>query len=61
MKKVLIFLLVIGVLMMGTCVFEEISDKSSEYVEFLDELPSDDLDPVPYGGHGGDGGGPIPG
>ena len=61
MKKVLIFLLVIGVLMVGTCVFGETSEESSEYMEFSDERPLDDYDPIPYGGNGGDGGGPIPG
>ena len=62
MKKVLIFLLVIGILMVGTCVMEGILDEPSGYTEFTDELSQDIYDPAPCGGgHGGDGGGPIPG
>jgi len=62
MKKVLIFLLVIGILMIGTCVMEGILDELLEHTEFTDEPSQDIYDPAPCGsGHGGDGGGPIPG
>ena len=65
MKKVLIFLLVIGILMVGTCVMEGILDRPSEHTEFTDEPSQDVFDsynPAPCGGgHGGDGSGPIPG
>ncbi len=62
MKKVLIFLLVIGILTIGTCVIDGILEESSECTDFSDEPSLDNDDPAPCGdGHGGDGGGPIPG
>lgn len=67
MRKVFIFLLVVGVLVLGTCaIIEDTSEGCSyekpvdctgelgEYFDFGDSTLSGD-------GHGGDGGGPIPG
>ena len=62
MKKVLVFLLVVGILMVGTCAMEGISDEPLEQTEFTDEPSQTIYDPAPCGGgHGGDGSGPIPG
>jgi len=62
MKKVLIFLLVVGVLVLGTCaVAEEISEEISfEHVDFSEgEDPDSSGDPCGGGTGGGPGG--VPG
>jgi hypothetical protein len=64
MKKVLIFLLVIGVLMIGTfAVAEEFPESLDEISNSLESDPEEpNEEPIPCGG-GGSGGGPggLPG
>ena len=60
MKKVLIFLLVAGVLVLGTCaIAEEISEEIS--FERVDFSEGENPDPSPCGGGDGQGPGGIPG
>jgi len=65
MKKVLIFLLVAGVLILGTCaVIGEISEEISlEHVDFSEgnDFSDPSGDPSPCGGGSGGGPGGIPG
>lgn len=63
MKKVLIFLLMVGVLALGTCAVAEEMSETSEHVNFSgEENIQDSYDNLtPCGGGDVDGGGPIPG
>ena len=64
MKKMIAFLLIAGILLLGTfSAIEEILEESSyeENLDFTDDGSGDDFeDPAPCGG-GGDGDGGIPG
>ncbi len=63
MKKVLIFILMVGVLVLGTCAIAEEMSEAFEHVDFSGEESTQDSydDPTPCGGGDVDGGGPIPG
>ena len=63
MKKVLIFLLVAGVLMLGTYTIAEEMPEASEHVDFSDgeDFPDPSGDPSPDGGGTGGGPGGVPG
>lgn len=64
MKKVLIFLLMVGILMLGTCaITEELSKEVLEHIGLSGNENTQDGhdDPIPCGGGDVDGGGPIPG
>lgn len=63
MKKVLIFLLVVGVLMLGTLAIAEEISESYECREFLEGDLGDPAngDPTPCGGGSGGGPGGAPG
>lgn len=65
MKKVLMFLVVVGVLLMGTfAIAEELSESSSEKGDFSEDEnlggPADG-NPAPCGGGSGGGPGGVPG
>ena len=63
MKKVLIFLLVLGVLIIGTfAVAEKFPESSDEMSDFSESDPEKtNEDPIPCGGGSGGGQGGIPG
>jgi hypothetical protein len=63
MKKVLIFLLVLGVLMIGTfAVAEQLPESPDEVSDFSESEPEGtNEDPIPCGGGSGGGQGGIPG
>ncbi len=63
MKKVLIFLLVVGVLMLGTCAMAEEISESYDLGEFSEGDLGDPTngDPTPCGGGSGSGPGGAPG
>ena len=66
MKKVLIFLLVVGVLTLGTfSIFHEVCDEpiqeNGEFSDFEDLKDFEDFEGSTTNGGGQDGGGPAPG
>lgn len=68
MRKVFIFVLIVGVLMLGTfSIIGEVSDrplcqKTADFSgEFFENHNFGDQDFIDGDGHGGDGSGPIPG
>ena len=63
MRKMLVFVMVVGILVGALPVLAVCEDGVTVHVDFSDEigLADDSGDPIPCGGGGGDGGGGHPG